>query len=109
MKKLLLISTIFLVTCGFNLGSVNAETESEVNNKPKIELSEDQKKEMQALHEDMLEQKKEIIKKYIEFGVLTEEKGTKIIEKMESRFKELEANGYVPNWDKHHHRHNHKE
>ncbi|NEY72165.1 DUF2680 domain-containing protein [Bacillus mesophilus] len=92
----------------FSINPVLAETQTVTKDQPKVELTDEQKEELKELYEEMLESKKEIIKKYIEFGVLTEEKGSKILEKMESRLKELEENNYVPNWDKHHH-HHHKD
>jgi hypothetical protein len=105
MKGLLTTLSILCMSFSFSFHPVLAETKTTAKDEPKVELTDDQKEELKELHEKMLENKREILKKYIEFGVLTEEKGTKILEKMESRFKELEENGYVPVWDKHHHHH----
>jgi hypothetical protein len=103
-KKISIYTVLACLMIGFILTPIQAEGAPE-QSKPKVELTEKQKEELCELHEDMLETKKKIIKKYIEYGVFTEEKGNKIIEKMETRFKELKENGYVPNWDQHHHHH----
>lgn len=65
-----------------------------------VELTEEQKVEMAALQMEALETHKEIIHKYVEYGVLTEEKGQQIITHLEKRFEDLEKNGFVPKWDK---------
>jgi hypothetical protein len=108
MKKLSVLLAILCMSLSFIYNPVQAETKTAAKDQPKIELTADQKAELKELHEDMLEKKKEIIKKYIEFGVLTEEKGKKVLEKMEAHYKELEENGFVPSWDKHHHHHDKK-
>ncbi|WP_456277748.1 YckD family protein [Bacillus sp. AK128] len=105
MKRVSMILAMLCLSFAVLLNPVQAEKDVASEEKPKVVLTDKQKEELQELHEDMLEDKKEIIKKYIEYGVLTEEKGTEIIEKMEGHFKKLEENGYIPTWDKHHHHH----
>ncbi|HQA06988.1 MAG TPA: YckD family protein [Syntrophomonadaceae bacterium] len=65
-----------------------------------MQLTEKQKQELSALHKDILNKKKEVISKYVEYGVMSEEKGKKIISRMEKRYQMLEQNGFIPKWEK---------
>jgi ribosomal protein S20 len=68
--------------------------------KPDIQLTEKQKQELTALHKDILNKKKEVISKYVEYGVMSEERGKRIISRMEKRYQMLEQNGFIPKWEK---------
>jgi hypothetical protein len=86
--------------------SILAEKSSD-QNEPKVELTEKQKEEMAKLHKDVLEKKKEVINKYVEYGVFTEEKGKKITAMFDKHYIKLEQNGFIPKWDesrKHYHK-----
>ncbi|WP_216827725.1 YckD family protein [Alkalihalobacterium elongatum] len=107
MKKISisLLSALFLSLTSFGPLPAQAEFNDNKAEVQDVELTEEQKQELGALHKEALEKKKEIIEKYVEFGVFTEEKGDKIIKKFESHYKKLEDNGYIPKWDhkrKHH-------
>ena len=67
-----------------------------------IKLTEAQKEEMSKLQQEAIAKKKEIINKYVEYGVFTEEKAQKIISHMDEHYKKLEQNGFIPKWDKKH-------
>jgi DNA-binding transcriptional regulator WhiA len=74
---------------------------SEVDaDKATVQLTETQKKELAALHKEILAKKKELISKYVEYGVMSKEKGEKIISRLEKRYERLEKNGFIPQWDK---------
>jgi len=64
--------------------------------KSKVHLTQKQQKELSSLHKKMLKNKKEIISKYVEYGVMSKEKGEKIKGHMEHRFQMMERNGFVP-------------
>ncbi|RSL30183.1 DUF2680 domain-containing protein [Salibacterium salarium] len=68
-----------------------------------VELSKKQQKEMSELHSSILEQKKTVIEKYVEFGVIPTEKSEKIKSHLEERYADLEDNGFVP-LPHHHHK-----
>jgi hemolysin activation/secretion protein len=70
-------------------------------NQPEVKLTEQQKTELANLHKDILEKKKEMISKYIEFGVIPEEKGQMMISHFEKHYEMLEQNGFV--WKMHPH------
>ncbi len=84
---LLLSSTMLTVAYGEkNLGNPD---------KPEIQLTEQQKSELAKLHKDILEKKKEMIHKYVEFGVLPKEKGQMIISHFDKHYQMLEQNGFM--------------
>lgn len=69
-----------------------------------VELTDEQKQEMQQLQQESLEYEKSIIDKYVEYGVFSQEKAEKIKNHLEERYAKLEENGFVPKWDKKHHK-----
>ncbi|KUO51329.1 MAG: hypothetical protein APF76_17190 [Desulfitibacter sp. BRH_c19] len=68
--------------------------------KQTVELTDAQKGELAALHKDIFGKKKELINKYVEFGIITKEKGDKIISRMEKCYEDLDENGFMPQWHK---------
>jgi len=64
------------------------------------QLTVEQKQEMANLQKEVLEKKKIIISKYVEYGVFTEDTGNKIISRLDKRYQRLETNGFIPSWDK---------
>jgi hypothetical protein len=108
MKRLLSIVTVFLLSLGVVLAPASASVNTSPEKQTKeVSLSQEQKTELSKLHKELFEKKKEIVNKYIEYGVFSEEKGKKILGKMESRLKELEENEYLPKWERHKHHHQH--
>lgn len=93
-----------------SLGAVQTSAEEEAS-KENVQLSEQQKQELATLHKEVLEKRKEVISKYVEFGLISEEKGKKILSHLDEQYKKLEENGYIPHWGhgKHKHHKHHKE
>lgn len=83
-------------------------TDTKAEGQTYVTLTETQQKEIAALQKEVLEQRKAIINKYVEYGVFTAEKGNKIIAHLEERYSKLEQNGFVPTWDKDHRKPEHK-
>ena len=97
MKKLVISLLAILLLSMTVLGVANAETDAkEQMDKPAVELSEKQQKKLAKLHQQIFKKKKKLIDKYVEYGVITKEKGDKIIAHMEKHMRELEKNGYIP-------------
>ncbi|WP_318506629.1 YckD family protein [Bacillus sp. T3] len=91
MVTLLLSSTLFSVAYG---------QKTEMNKpaqpaQPQVQLTEQQKTELAQLHKDILEKKKEMIQKYVEFGVIEEEKGQMMIAHFEKHYEMMEQNGFM--------------
>ncbi|WP_027417988.1 YckD family protein [Aneurinibacillus terranovensis] len=86
------------------LGSIPAQaadiptTHSE---KMSAQLSEQQKRELASLYKDILEKQKEVVSKYVKYGVVTEEKGNEIVARLDKRYQKLEENGFIPPRHKH--------
>lgn len=98
MKRLVVVC--LLMTCFMNGGSVLAQDLNESVNE-RIVLTEEQKQQLETLHKDMMKKRKEIIAKYVEFGVISEEKGEKMMIKLDEHYKKLKKNDFIPTWDKH--------
>ncbi|WP_209122156.1 YckD family protein [Alkalihalobacillus sp. BA299] len=101
MKKvsIAVLSALFLSMASLSPISVQAEFDEKQAEMQNVELTQEQKDEISVLHKDVLEKKKEVILKYVEYGVFSEEKGNEIISKFEKRYAKLEENGFIPKWD----------
>ncbi len=95
--------TGFVLLLGFFLlGGVQANAEMEkVAEKPKVELTDKQKQELDKLYLELLETKKEIVNKYVEFGVLPKEKADKKLKWLDEHYQKIKEHGYIP---MHHHK-----
>ncbi|KAA0545291.1 DUF2680 domain-containing protein [Bacillus sp. BGMRC 2118] len=102
MKKFMTIVAMMLVAVTITCSTATANTNPK-EQAPKVTLTAEQKEELAKLHQDVYEKKKEVVLKYVEYGVFSEEKGNMILEKMELHMKELEENNYIPKWDRHKH------
>jgi hypothetical protein len=99
--RLSLVVTVLVVMCVSGMNSSLAAAEDRTSQSATIvELTEVQKNELANLHKGVLEKKKELISRYIEYGVITDEKGKRIITRFEERYKRLEQNGFIPIYDK---------
>ncbi|AMQ70011.1 YckD family protein [Bacillus amyloliquefaciens] len=61
-----------------------------------MSLTEQQKKEIESLEKEVLEKRKHVISKYVEYGVLPKEKAEHIKQHMDRRFNMMKRNGFVP-------------
>ncbi|MDW7673519.1 MAG: YckD family protein [Bacillota bacterium] len=102
MRKLTVAMAVFLLMFVAALGvlPVNANDGMAVNTNETVQLTEAQQKELATLHKDILGKRKEVISKYVEFGVIPKEKGDKIITRLEKKYEKLEANGFIPKCEK---------
>ncbi|MES9644869.1 YckD family protein [Bacillus velezensis] len=60
-----------------------------------MSLTEQQKKEIESLEKEVLEKRKHVISKYVEYGVLPKEKAEHIKQHMDRRFNMMKQNGFV--------------
>lgn len=96
MRKLILgfIAAAFLI---FTTGSItDVQAKGTTQPKSKIQLTETQKQELSALHKQILQKRKQVIMKYVQYGVLPKEKGEKIIAHMENHYLQMERRGFIP-------------
>ena len=73
------------------------------SDKAPVQLSAAQKQVMETLYQDLFNKKKEVISKYVEYGVMTEEKGKKIMSRFEEHYVRLKMDGFIPQlkkWNK---------
>lgn len=94
MRKLLpgitvVLTILFILVCGAFSTVQAAETPEKI-------LTEQQKHEMEMLQKEVLELKKEVVDKYVEYGILSELQGKKMRNYFDRRYKKLEQNGFIP-------------
>ena len=96
MKKSIFTSlTLVVLLFGFLiLPTAYAEQNKPAEPAKQVQLTEDQKAELANIYKDILDEKKELIQKYMEFGVISKEKGDQVIKRLEEHFKMMEQNGF---------------
>ena len=99
MRKIFLsILVVFVIS--LSIGSfATAEGQQQT---PKVKLTEEQKTELSKLHDEMLSTKKELINKYVEYGVFTKEQGDTMLKMLEKKHEKLKENDYMMRWHPHH-------
>ncbi|WP_197489755.1 YckD family protein [Rossellomorea aquimaris] len=97
-KVFLSILVVFIMSLG--IGSF-ATAEGEQQN-PQVKLTEEQKSELSKLHDEMLATKKELINKYVEYGVFTKEQGDTMLKMLEKKHEKLKENDFMMRWHPHH-------
>ncbi|GAA0488169.1 hypothetical protein GCM10008986_12220 [Salinibacillus aidingensis] len=104
MKKWIALCFAFMLTLGLSAPVISAEDHDQMEtNLEDIELNDAQQQELEALHSQMFKLHEQLVSKYVEFGVLSEEKAEKKLEHMKEHQEKLKENGYVPYWkDKKH-------
>ncbi|HHW38082.1 MAG TPA: DUF2680 domain-containing protein [Bacillales bacterium] len=95
MKKIIVLLSVLFLTLGLAM-PVWAQIDKVGQPGTKVELTEAQKKELAELHEEILENKLELIDKHVEFGMITKEKGDMIKAKIQEKAKMMKENGYMP-------------
>ncbi|QOR65999.1 DUF2680 domain-containing protein [Cytobacillus suaedae] len=108
MIKLKRLTICFSLLCVFNLFTQPADIihAEKLEHKTDIQLTADQQEELENLYKEMFETKKQLINKYAEYGVITQDKAEEKIARL-GRFQEkLKEHGYAPHWPHHGKKHN---
>ncbi|MEC3770502.1 YckD family protein [Bacillus velezensis] len=92
MKKAALSLAAFFITAMVFTMPAHAETKMPST----MSLTEQQKKEIESLEKEVLEKRKHVISKYVEYGVLPKEKAEHIKQHMDRHFNMMKQNGFVP-------------
>jgi hypothetical protein len=71
-----------------------AEQNKSVEQEKQIQLTDSQKAELAEIYKDLLDEKKQLIQKYVEFGMVSKEKGDNMMQRMDEHFKMMEQNGF---------------
>lgn len=94
MRKILLG---IIVTMMFSVGLIGGTLQKvSAEETPEITLTEEQKHEIAILQREIIDQKKEMVEKYVEYGIFTNAQGQKMISYLEKRYEKLEKNGFIP-------------
>lgn len=102
LRKLINIAAVSILCLSFlGVFPVHAEDSGRAAT-DEVHLTEQQKQELSQLQKDVLAKKKVLIQKYIEYGVISKEKGKEIMSHMEKHAKEIEKNGFkMPHYKGH--------
>jgi hypothetical protein len=110
MKKitmvLCLVVSIILISSWLGQSVIQAN-ENDSSELSEVKLTEEQKAELDVLYLDLITKRKEIINKYVEYGVMTKEKANQKNQHMDDFYNKLKEDDYIPKWD-HKHGHHHK-
>lgn len=99
LMNLLAVMLISLMTFGV-IPAHAAEKISPQPEKTPVNLSDQQIKELASLQKEVLEKQKNVISKKVEYGVISKEKGDKIMAHLEHHYARMEKNGFTHKWDK---------
>lgn len=102
-NHVLLIFLALALGFGASTSTASAEGNKAPLQERNIQLTEKQKAELKEIHKGILKERKELIRKYVEFEIITEETGDRIIERYEEHYRMVEQNGFLM---PHHHFHN---
>lgn len=104
MKRLILFFALALLFVNI-VGAAAVGAEEHADQQMQVELTQKQQKELGKLYKDIFAKKKKLINKYVEYGVISKEKGEHIIKHMEQRLEQIKQNGYIleKHKDCHHH------
>ncbi|WP_158176421.1 DUF2680 domain-containing protein [Heyndrickxia camelliae] len=80
----------------------NTESQKQV-----VKLTKQQKEELTKIHLDLLTKRKQLIMKYVEYGVIPKEKGDKMLKGINEHYQDIKENGPDMHWNKMHHHHCH--
>ncbi|WAA09306.1 YckD family protein [Fervidibacillus albus] len=62
-------------------------------------LTEEQIKELETLKSDILMKRKQVVDKYVEFGLISEEKAESIKAHLDKQFQKMKESGFLPKSD----------
>ncbi|OUM89538.1 MAG: hypothetical protein C6P37_11505 [Caldibacillus debilis] len=94
-----IIMLMVLLACfGLGAGHAFAEEPSSLERGKNTQLTEEQQKELENLHTEILDLRKELMEKYVEYGIFSKEQAEDYLSHMESRFERLKQNGFIPHW-----------
>jgi hypothetical protein len=111
MKNILSIILVaaFFITPVLGLGVSSIQAEEETDRPKEVKLKEHQQQELAILYQDLINKKKGIINLYVEFGVISEDKGQDMKAHLDEYYKKLEGNKFMPYWHKQQHHKKHPE
>jgi|GEM_PF-6153447 Protein of unknown function (DUF2680). len=114
MTNLLRYLTLLAVVAAFSVPPVPGEAyeggnhlpeESQLGNTERIGVSEEeaqlsdrQVSELEKLHKEMVRLRKQIIDKYVELGLLSEQDAEKIKKRIDIRYEKMKEDRFLPKW-----------
>ncbi|MGF7535950.1 YckD family protein [Bacillus mexicanus] len=97
MKKTKLnIITMFIAAALISLTGTAEAVDKQQQPPANVTLTDQQKKEIEQLEAEILKKRKNVISKYVQYGVLPKERGERIKDHMDQHFDMMKQNGFVP-------------
>ncbi|MEC0321626.1 YckD family protein [Bacillus subtilis] len=105
MKRITInIITMFIATTVISLTGTAEAAEKQQQPPANVTLTDQQKKEIEQLEAEILTKRKNVISKYVQYGILPKERGEHIKNHLDKHFEMMKQNGFAPK----HHPHPHK-
>ncbi|WP_409301064.1 YckD family protein [Peribacillus sp. SCS-155] len=103
MKKTIfsLLILAALIFSPFEL-SANAQLQEAPSPQKPAQLTDGQKKQLEEIHLKLLEDKKQMVRKYAEFGIIPQEKADRMIQHFEDHYNLMQKNGFILPHHPHH-------
>jgi len=98
------IITMFIAAAVISLTGTAEAAEKQQQPPANVTLTDQQKKEIEQLEADILKKRKDVISKYVQYGVLPKERGEHIKNHMDKHFEMMKQNGFVPKPHPHAHK-----
>ncbi|MDC3424445.1 YckD family protein [Aquibacillus sp. 3ASR75-11] len=111
MKKIvtMLLAAAFFITPLSGLGPMNIQAKEDVQKPKEVKLDDQQQKQLAILYEGLINKKKGIVNRYVEYGVYSKEKGEMIKKHLDKYYQKLKENNFLPlNKHKEHGKHDKK-
>lgn len=94
-----LIAIVFIFFAMLTSSTVHAQTPQGESSEKPIQLTNEQKAKLENLHKELLEKKKELIQQYVEYGIISKEKGDNMISRLEKHYNRMQQKGFSPHWN----------
>lgn len=105
MKRITInIITMFIAAAVISLTGTAEAVEKQQQPPANVTLTDQQKKEIEQLEAEILTKRKNVISKYVQYGILPKERGEHIKNHLDKHFEMMKQNGFAPK----HHPHPHK-
>jgi uncharacterized membrane protein len=97
-RALILIVALVLVigTASFTMAGTTSTKGNTRANVPQLKISDQQKSQMQSLHVQMLEVKKQILKDNLDSGVITQDQYKVMVARIDARLEAVKSGKFTP-------------
>ncbi|MDU0154799.1 YckD family protein [Bacillus cabrialesii] len=98
------IIILFIAAAVISLAGTAEAAEKQQQPPANVTLTDQQKNEIEQLEAEILKKRKDVISKYVQYGVLPKERGEHIKNHIDKHFEMMKQNGFVPKPHPHAHK-----